>query len=264
MTLAAPPSPTEAEARSRRPLRSRPWLGFATIVTLTLAVTALAQATPRAVSVGLDPGTRMQGPPNADFHKPSVAAPSSSHGGVLAVDRHGVLVADRSARKLIRADKDGKALAAIAFDGELGELLLAGDTLFLADRGGDRVLRIDPGDAGGKGLKIRDELALHEPHGLALSPDGATLLVTSVAEHELVAIDAATLEIRWRLELAPEPRGVAVSADGSRAAVGFLSSSAVALVDLQLYEGEQPRVRWAVLDPRDHVELVEDDDGWGD
>ncbi|HVI02966.1 MAG TPA: c-type cytochrome, partial [Enhygromyxa sp.] len=111
-----------------------------------------------------------------------------------------------------------------------------------------------------KGLAELAAVELGEPHGLALTPDGATLLVTNVSERELVALDSESLAIRWRVELEPEPRGVAVSRDGSIAAVGFLSSGSIAYVEL---DGAGERVSWRALDPRDHVEITQEDDGWG-
>ena len=99
-------------------------------------------------------------------------------------------------------------------------------------------------------------MAITEPHGLALTPDGETLLVTSVADQQLVAVDVATLKVRWRVTLEAEPRGVAVSRDGRRAVVGFLSSGALAVVDVAT-AGEA--VTWQSLDPRDHVAIDEGD-----
>jgi cytochrome c553 len=67
-----------------------------------------------------------------------------------------------------------------------------------------------------------------------------------VPEQALVAIDTETLAERWRLDLAQEPRSVAVSADGKQALVGFLSTGAIAMVDIS---GAQPSADWLALDP---------------
>src|SRR5690606_17887463 len=113
-------------------------------------------------------------------------------------------------------------------------------------RAAGRVIRVSPGDASGKGLAEAAAVELGEPHGLALTPDGGTLLVTDVSEHELVALDTSTLAVRWRVELEPEPRAVAVSRDGSTAAVGFLSSGSIAFVEL---DPGGAQVDWRALDP---------------
>src|SRR5690606_24070824 len=114
------------------------------------------------------------------------------------------------------------------------------------DRRANKIVRLR---AGADTLTVLDSTKLHEPHGLALSPDGTTLYVTSVADHELVAFDTATMFPRWRVELAVEPRSVAVSPDGSKAIVGFLSTGAVASVEL----GSSPNVSYIALDPAQRV-----------
>ncbi|MFO7567621.1 MAG: c-type cytochrome [Enhygromyxa sp.] len=183
---------------------------------------------------------------------PASLAPTA--GGVLAVDRHGLLIVERSAGELIRADREGQRRAGAKLSPGLGELVLDGlGRAYVADRGGDRVVRFDVDHP--EQPRELASVAVGEPHGIALTPDGA-LLVTSVNEHALVVLDAETFAPRWEVELAPEPRAVAVSPDGSQAAVGFLSSGSLALVDLH---SEGRRVRWQSLEPRDHVETVRDD-----
>jgi len=71
-----------------------------------------------------------------------------------------------------------------------------------------------------------------EPFGLALTPDGKTLLVTTVADHQLTAYSTKTGKERWSIDLAPEPRGIAISPDGKEATISFLTSSAVGRVKL--------------------------------
>lgn len=174
------------------------------------------------------------------------------HSGLIAVDRHGLLVVETHEGALLRVDPQGKLLATLRFSPGLGELVHdGGDRVYLADRSGDRVVRIATGD--GTQLTEANATTLREPFGLALTPDGNTLLVTSVADHALVVLDANTLQEQWRVELAAEPRPVAVSADGRQAVVGFLTSGALAFVDLR-----KRTVSWRSLDPRDHVIIDEE------
>jgi hypothetical protein len=84
-------------------------------------------------------------------------------------------------------------------------------------------------------------------------------LITSVANHELVAVETASMAVRWRAKLGPEPRAVAVSPDGRSALVGFLSRGAVARVELA---SEGKRVRWHSLSPLEVVEVEVDEDSW--
>ncbi|MBZ0236693.1 MAG: c-type cytochrome, partial [Deltaproteobacteria bacterium] len=72
-----------------------------------------------------------------------------------------------------------------------------------------------------------------EPFGLALSPDGATLLVTTVADRTLVAFDTRDGSARWRRPLRPEPRGVAISPDGAQAMVTYLTTATVDRIRLK-------------------------------
>jgi putative pyrroloquinoline-quinone binding quinoprotein len=88
-----------------------------------------------------------------------------------------------------------------------------------------------------------------EPFAVALTPDAATVLVTVAAERRLVALDAEALETRWSIDLAPEPRGVAVRADGKIAVVAHLVGAAFTVVDLQA----QAARRRALPEPTERV-----------
>lgn len=193
------------------------------------------------------PDFAIQDMPLGGITAPKVGPHAGSHGSTLVADGKGLLVLDRDSGELIRSDRSGEPLGRLAFHPNAGELVWDGhDRVYVADRSDDRIAVVAPGDASGKGLKVIDGVKIREPHGLALTPDGATLLVTSVTEQELVALDTATLSVRWRLALAQEPRSVAVSADGEQALVGFLSTGAVALIDIA---GAQPAASWLALDP---------------
>ena len=71
-----------------------------------------------------------------------------------------------------------------------------------------------------------------EPVGLALTPDGATLLVTTGISHELKAISLVDGQPRFTVSLPREPRSLVVVADGSRAFVAHAAGSTVSAVDL--------------------------------
>ncbi len=189
------------------------------------------------------PQFQLDDAPLGSTQAPGIAPHQGSHGGTIAVDAYGVLILDRDLGKLIRTDQDGNQLASLTFGSWAGELVRDGASEFayVADRTANRVVRVRAGEQ----LEIVDGVKVREPHGLALSPDGGTLYVTSVADHELVAFDTQTMHARWRVELAAEPRGVAVSAAGKQAIVGFLSTGALASVEL----GTNPSVSYISLDP---------------
>jgi hypothetical protein len=178
---------------------------------------------------------------------PTVAPHVGSHGGTVVVDAHGVLVLDRDGGKLVRTDRQGQIRASLDVGPGAGELVSdANGVAYVADRQANKIVRLR---ADADKLTVLDSAKLNEPHGLALSPDGKTLYVVSVADHELVAFDTETMFPRWRVELAVEPRSVAVSPDGSKAIVGFLSTGAVASVEL----GSTPNVSYIALDPAQRI-----------
>ncbi len=182
------------------------------------------------------------------------AAHVGSRGSTVVVTARGPLVAERYAAKVVRTDAGGAPVSTLELGGELGEIVHDGhNRVFVAERGGDRIVEVRDDDTLAAGRSV----AIAEPFGLALAPDGKTLFATSVADQALVAIATEDLTVRWRVALAAEPRGVAVSADGSEALVGLLSRGSLAVVDL---DGDTPTVRWQALDPRDQLVVVEDED----
>lgn len=240
----------------KAPRRSLPWVLLALG---GLALTSALVAEAGTLKVGTSTGELAleEGTLGPRLQPPKRAPHASNHGGTIAADAQGLWIVERNAGALIRTDHAGVAKATIELHAGLGELVLdeAHAALFVADRTADRVLRYKiAGDVATQSA----EVSLVEPHGLALTPDGATLLVTSVANHELIAIDTGTMAVQWRLELAPEPRAVAVSPDGRWALVGFLTSEAIARVEL----GTQ-RIEWHALSPRDHVEIESEDEEFG-
>jgi YVTN family beta-propeller protein len=232
------------------------WSSVVVTASLVLSFGLIAQAGPTddppRAKLRIRFTAQAPAPPNQPSQPPGI-------GGTVVADAEGLWVAERVPGVLIRTDLEGRVKASLSLHPGLGQLVRdpAKGALFVADRGGDRVLQISSSNAGEP--TIAGELEIREPHGLALTSDGATLLVTSVADHELIAIDTGTLAVRWRVELLAEPRGVAVSPDGQRAVVGFLSSGVLAEVDMA---SAGKRVRWHALDPRDQVEVekVEEDE----
>jgi len=110
----------------------------------------------------------------------------------------------------------------------------ADDTIYVANRGARSVSVITRGD-----WKEARRLDVGiEPSGLALTPDGKTLLVTSATSRTMVetgtltAFDTGTLALKWELNVGNEPRGVAVVA-GDRAVVSLLKTGQVVEVDLK-------------------------------
>lgn len=220
-------------------------MGTALLLTCSVSIVAkhYANASPPSTNADLTPAPEAQQAPHP-----------GGQGSTILVDAHGLLIAVRTAGLVIRADRDGQALAQLSMKPNLGQLVHDNEgVVFVADRMADRVVRIDPGDARGQGLAELGSVSVREPWGLALTPDSKLLLVTSVADHELLAFDVESLQLRWRVRLAAGPRPVAVSPNGEVAAVGVLVERRAAIVELSTPE---PRVSWRALDPRDHVDIV--------
>lgn len=180
------------------------------------------------------------GPTNVDFQmqdrpvgtaRSGAAQPAFLAGGPIAALDDGALVIDADSGELVRTNAEGAAESHLKVGPGASQLVVdpVAKQAYVADRVGDRVVVV----AVDAGLRRTRTIATRtEPYGLALTPDRATLLVTEVADRQLTAYDVKTGHERWSLALPPEPRGVAVSPDGSRAVVGFLSTAAAAEVRL--------------------------------
>jgi DNA-binding beta-propeller fold protein YncE len=167
--------------------------------------------------------------PVGGSHAPAARRPSVTlAGGPIAALADGSLVIDEDSGQLVRLDAKGEALARI--DIAPGAPQLAVDRkkqlAYVVDRAGDqiRVISLERGAL----RAVREIDTAAEPYGVALTPDGSTLLVTAVADRTLTGYRAATGEELWSTGLGEEPRGVAVSPDGREVAVASLRSGAMA------------------------------------
>jgi DNA-binding beta-propeller fold protein YncE/mono/diheme cytochrome c family protein len=172
------------------------------------------------------------------------ARPASLSGSTIAALAKGSLVIDGDSGALIRLDDSAEPTHRLKVGAGASQLVVdrARDIAFVADRFGDRIVVADVKN-GVKKSRIIPTRA--EPYGVALSPDGNTLLVTTVADRNLTAYDATTGDERWSLEIGPEPRGVAISPDGTEAMVTLLTTGAVARVSLD----DDPSVSYIALSP---------------
>ncbi len=243
---------------------------FVVVAGLAVAATLASVADAHSVRVGpAERGLQPNSPNVGAAGAPRRGPHRGSHGATIVVDEHGPLVAETNAGELVRLDVDGKAVARLELSPGLAQVVTDGrGRAYIADRRAHRVVVVDTSHASALTQVAAIEIA--EPYGLALDPDGTMLLVTSVADQTLAAIDVQTREVRWTERLAAEPRGVAVSEDGKEATVGFLSTGNLAVVSLvgrDEAEGRRkrsPRVRWTALDPRDPVEIEKEEDWEGE
>jgi cytochrome c553 len=173
--------------------------------------------------------------PSADERASAGSTIAAIHGGSVSVDEDtGILALLSSEQKLLDSANVGMGASLLVVDRRK-------KTIYVSHRNADRVEIYAYGSRLAKAGSIATDA---EPYGLALSPDGRTLLVTTVAGRSLQAFDTASHEERWSLEVGPEPRAVAISGDGRRAIVSFLGTSAAAKIDLS---GEDPRMRFEAI-----------------
>ena len=143
----------------------------------------------------------------------------------------GAIVVDADSGALIKTDKAGKSIAQLPIGRDAGLLAYNPETgmAYVADRRADRIAVIKVGSK----LEVAQSFKTPaEPYGVALTPDKKTLLVTTIADRIMVALDVATGAEKWRSALGREPRGLAVSPDGTRALVSYLTTGTVDQIDL--------------------------------
>ncbi|MBL8619983.1 MAG: c-type cytochrome [Myxococcales bacterium] len=161
-----------------------------------------------------------------------VAAAAHLAGSAIAtVGADQALVIDADSGDLVLVDGAGKAKARLAIGATASQLVFDATArrAYVAARGSDEIVAVD---VGAKLTVARRWATPTEPFGVALTPDRATLLVTTVAARTLAAYDVATGAERWRRALAPEPRGVAIAPDGSTAIVTSLTTGSVERIEL--------------------------------
>jgi hypothetical protein len=140
-------------------------------------------------------------------------------------------------KALVLADEDHKTLRRIpipvdvhdpptAFEmpGAPAQVVALPDRLLVTIRDPGLLLELVEEDGA-----IRESARLELPAdawGLAVSADGKTAVVTSAWTHRATGVDLATMEAKWSLNLAREPRGVVI-ADGGTAYVSHLVGSRI-------------------------------------
>lgn len=189
----------------------------------------------------------LQGMPLGAPRAPASADQAVLSGSPIASVDGGLLIVDADSGKLLRvAAGETTATAELEIGRGVSQVVVHpdGSRAFVADREHDEVVVIDLSS----GLSRVDAYRTRtEPYGLAITPDGKSLLVTTVADRSLTALDLGTGSERWTIEVGPEPRGVAIAPDGSEALVTFLTTGAVARVGLA--QTARPRASYISLDP---------------
>jgi len=108
--------------------------------------------------------------------------------------------------------------------------------VYSTDRNGDKLVAIDSDPTSGTFNTVIGSVPTgHEPYGIGMSPDGATLYVANRASSTLTVIQTTPLALGPTIPLSNGPGAgttqVAVTADGSRAFVTNSASNLVSVVD---------------------------------
>jgi mono/diheme cytochrome c family protein len=119
---------------------------------------------------------------------------------------------------------DGRELSNARVGGVPGQLVIRKDGRLVATvRDTSQVVVLSGGGSEGSQLAIEKRIDVAaDPVGLALSADGATMVVTSGWGRAVTVLDAGTLAVRAEHAVSREPRGVVVSSDGKRAFVSHV------------------------------------------
>jgi len=165
-------------------------------------------------------------------------------GGSVALARFGdrtlAYVADADSHAVHTIDVGlARQVVSTKLQGSPSQLLVLSDgrvAVALSDVGAVAIL--EPGRSPEDALQLRTAVETSaEPVGLALTPDDATLLVTSASDAELLAFDALSLEQRFAVSLPRDPRAVLVDRSGQRAFVSHAVGATISVVDLSQQHG---------------------------
>jgi DNA-binding beta-propeller fold protein YncE len=190
----------------------------------------VAVASPATGSAACSPTSAPTLRPLGDGRTGSAIALAEAGGRTIA------FIADEDEHAIVAVDVDRRLrLAVTPLAGAPSQLVVLRDgriAVALRDRASVAILE----PAGNADQPLSPRCAVEtaaEPVGLAVSPDDATLVVTSGWGQALAAHDARTMARLFRVDLEREPRAVIVSDDGSAAFVSHAVGSRMSVVALR-------------------------------
>lgn len=176
-------------------------------------------------------------------------SPTKVGGAIVLVEMAGrklAYVADEDERAVRTVDLASRTeLAVTPLDAAPGQLLVTDAGLVVvALRTASAVAVLEPPADPAAPLERRCTVAAAvEPSGLAATPDGAHLLVTSRWGHALTAYETGTLKVAFTVDLPRDPLAVVTSGDGARAFVSHVTGARLSVVDLQEHAARQIDLR---------------------
>jgi mono/diheme cytochrome c family protein/DNA-binding beta-propeller fold protein YncE len=207
--------------------------GGATVVALAAtscnqeSASGRVEATSASASAAPVVEERVVAPPSQDrAARPLEALSADGIGGAMVAARLGerrlLLIADSDARALrVVAAESHDELVVTRLRGAPEQVIVAGDgRAYVSLRDRNEVVALEVRDAPELELDEAGSVAVAaEPFGLALTPAGDTLLVTSGWGAQLTAVTIPARQIAFALDVPREPRAVAVTRDGRHALV---------------------------------------------
>jgi DNA-binding beta-propeller fold protein YncE len=126
----------------------------------------------------------------------------------------------------------------------------AGGIAFIIDSGGASISVIDMATQ----KEVRRIPTLREPHHLALSPDGHSLLIGDTAGNQMMFLDPGTGEVQKRMPVT-DPYQLAFSPDGK-----FLTVNGLARNQVDVYDGATMKLlkRFPVVATPSHLDYAPD------
>lgn len=226
---------------------------------LAASLTALAALTVTGCSsCGGGSSSPAPGPSAASSSTPAASAAAAGKPPPPAPSRQGNVVG-RAAEDdaLYIADEDSSVLhivplpfdkekpaRSVALPGRPAQVLPLADRVLVTIRDPGLLLVMRRDAAAGLVEAARVSLPA-DAWGIAITKDEKTALVSSAWTHKVSGVDLGTAKVRFSVDVAREPRGIAVMGDGSRAYVSHLVGSALTRIDG--IGTEQPSVKRVAL-----------------
>lgn len=173
-----------------------------------------------------------------------VISPDGKRAYTSNVGSGNISVLDIPARRLITVIPVAKTIQRISMSPD-------GTRLFTHDQNAPRLAVIDIQDHKNTDAFYAVSRWIDLPcvaYASAPTPDGKWLLVACMANHQLLAIDMATLKIAKTFDLPESPSEILITPDGAVAFVSCVSAGKIAMLDLRKWQLQEPIVLTAGVD----------------
>ncbi len=177
--------------------------------------------------IDLEAGTILQRIPVAGSPAGIALSPDRRTAYVTCPDAPGIAVIDLDARKVVQVLTLPGGPLGIAANPK-------GGAVYVADWYAQRLFVLVPGSGdGAAGLRLDGEIAVGaSPSGIAVTPDGTTLLVANREADTVSVVDAATRRETKTIPVGRHPFGITLDAQAKRAYTANVTGDDVSVIDL--------------------------------